>query len=389
MSNALKSSLRIGAGKFRRGAGVRRACGVLAIASLSATAAPIIASAKQPGTVHCYGGWCHRVNTVDEVAGMIGRRGLVKASYYDDCRRDQFNPCGLTSSGALFEPHLPDNAASPIFPDGSVLLVFNRQTGKAAVVRINSAGPYHGDRTLDVSRATATALGFERQGVAELEVSVLKAPNADEARYKKLRRYAKVPGYMGAFSSFEDAHLEAMQRINLELERPPHMATASADFETVVPWWPSRLTGEAQLRLPALYVVAQPLQTSEVIAAAPPPMTSLNSAAMGSEIKAGPAQIAAINPRNDAVTLSVTAREMVSWQDRLSAFVELARAAARPDVPARLFPAGETESGGLKDRFWAFVQYARNQARVTRHAPHEPVTFVSHLDDSAGDYTNH
>ncbi len=367
---------------------MRRACGVLAVATLSATAAPIIASAKQPGTVHCYGGWCHRVNTVDEVAGMIGRRGLVKASYYDDCRRDRFNPCGLTSSGALFEPHLADNAASPIFPDGSVLLVFNRQTGKAAVVRVNSAGPYHGDRTLDVSRATATALGFERQGVAELEVSVLKAPNEEEARYRKLRRYAKVPGYMGVFSSFEDAHLEAMQRISLELERQDHMATASADFETIVPWWPSRLTGEAQLRLPALNIVAQPLQTTEVIAAAPPQMTALNSAALSTEIKTGLTQVAVINPRSDAVSLPVTARETVSWQDRLSAFVALARAAARPGVPARQFPARETASGGFKDRFWAFVQYARNQARVPRHAPHEPVTFVSHLDHGAGDFSD-
>ena len=92
---------------------------------------------------------------------IVGRTGFLKVSFYDDCRIDRFNACGLTSSGAVFRPDLTDNAASPIFPDGTVLLVFNPENKRAAVLRVNSAGPYWGDRKLDVSRAAADKLGFK------------------------------------------------------------------------------------------------------------------------------------------------------------------------------------------------------------------------------------
>lgn len=173
------------------------------------------ATAKVPGATHCYGGWCHRVGTLEETDGAVGRRGFVVASYYDDCRYDRFNTCGLTSSGAVFEPDRPDNAASPIFPDGTVLLAYYPETKQAAVVRVTSAGPYRANRTLDVSRATAEYLGFFKKGIAELQIAVLKSPVADEARYKKLRVYTRVPGHMGTFASFEQAEAAAMARLKL------------------------------------------------------------------------------------------------------------------------------------------------------------------------------
>lgn len=207
----------------RRGdwpAGKMRVLGALIGAALASVAAAD-AKAKTPGTVHCYGKLCHRIHGVEETDGMVGRRGMVKASYYDDCKRDRFNPCGLTSSGAVFRPDLPDNAASPIFPDGTILLTYNPETRLAAVVRVNSAGPYRGDRTLDVSRATAEHLGFRDKGVASLEVAVLKAPEPHEARYKKLRTYAPVPGFLGKFATFDDAHDAALAELDLDGPAPP------------------------------------------------------------------------------------------------------------------------------------------------------------------------
>ena len=174
------------------------------------------AAAKTPGTVHCYGGWCHRINTIDEMDGMVGRRGVLTASYYDDCRRDRFNTCGLTSSGAIFRPDQPDNAASPIFPDGTILLAYNPGTKLAVVVRVTSTGPYRGDRTLDVSRATAEHLGFARSGVATLEVAVLKSPREQDAQYKKFREYAPVPGFIGRFDTFDDASDVAIAKLRME-----------------------------------------------------------------------------------------------------------------------------------------------------------------------------
>ena len=149
---------------------------------------------------------------------MIGRRGYLTASYYDDCSRDRFNTCGLTSSGAVFHADDPDNAASPIFPDGTIILAYNPASKMAAILRVTSAGPYHGDRKLDVSRSAAERLGFIKSGVAELIVTVLKSPSEQDARYKKLRIYDKVPGPIGRFESFELAERTAIKTMTMQAD---------------------------------------------------------------------------------------------------------------------------------------------------------------------------
>ncbi len=158
--------------------------------------------AKTPGKTYCFGGVCHRVLTLAETRARVGKKTTAVTSYYDDCRSDRFNPCGLTSSGAVFRPGKADNAASPIYPNGTKLLVFNPRSGRAAVLRVNNAGPYKGRRTLDVSRGAAAKLGFRHAGVARLIVKVVKAPTRAEARYRARRTYAPVPGYIGRFDSF-------------------------------------------------------------------------------------------------------------------------------------------------------------------------------------------
>ena len=169
------------------------------------------ASAKIPGAKHCYKSICHRVMTLSETERSVGTRTTARTSFYDDCSVDRFNTCALTSSGEVFKPHRPDNAASPIYPDGTKLLLWNPNTKAAAVVRVNSAGPYHSNRTLDVSRATAEKLGFKRTGVATLHVQVLSAPTPAESKYKKRREYAPVPGPIGVFGTFETAAADVLQ----------------------------------------------------------------------------------------------------------------------------------------------------------------------------------
>ena len=173
------------------------------------------ANAKSPGTRYCFHGYCHRVGTLAQTRTLVGWRGYLLASYYDSCRRDRLNPCGLTSSGAVFRPDLPDNAASPLLPDGTVILAYNPKSGDASVLRITNAGPYSGKRKLDVSRAAAEKLGFRRQGVASLVISVLQAPTRAEARYVRRRVYRKVPGYLGRFESFDAALETAKDRLDL------------------------------------------------------------------------------------------------------------------------------------------------------------------------------
>ncbi|MBS0244087.1 MAG: hypothetical protein JSS20_18100 [Proteobacteria bacterium] len=165
------------------------------------------AEAKAPGQRFCHGRSCHRVMTLTETAEQVGKLRHLTVSYYDDCRQDSYNPCGLTSSGEVFRPGSPDNTASSIHPDGTVLLLRHPGTRLAAVVRVNNFGPFKGNRALDVSRATAQKLGFSGRGVAKLEVLVVQAPTAEEARYQKRRRYEPVPGFIGHADSIDHAYL--------------------------------------------------------------------------------------------------------------------------------------------------------------------------------------
>jgi rare lipoprotein A len=52
--------------------------------------------------------------------------------------------------------------------------------------------------------------------VAELQVRVIEAPDADGALYKKGRRYDPVPGYIGRYTSLEEAHAGMAAAMALE-----------------------------------------------------------------------------------------------------------------------------------------------------------------------------
>lgn len=167
------------------------------------------AEAKTPGKTYCFHGKCHRVKTIAETEALVGTEETLVASHYDSCKRDRYNPCGLTSSGAVFDADAPDNAASPIYPDGTTLLVWSPETRASIVLRVNNAGPYWGNRRLDVSRGAAEVLGFAGKGVATLRVRVIDAPTLAEATYKKNRKYDPVPGYIGQFASLDEAQAGA------------------------------------------------------------------------------------------------------------------------------------------------------------------------------------
>jgi rare lipoprotein A len=143
----------------------------LALGAIASTAL-----AKKPGTTYCFNGICHRVLTDGEVQAQIGNEETVGASYYDDCQVDRGNPCTPLSSGEELHADRADNAASPVYPNGTVLALSNPKTNATARVRINNSGPYKRGRMLDVSRATAEQLGFIDAGTAQLTVTVVREP---------------------------------------------------------------------------------------------------------------------------------------------------------------------------------------------------------------------
>jgi rare lipoprotein A len=201
-------------------------------ALLVCSVAPV--DAKTPGKTYCFNRTCHRVLSIPEMVAIVGQDTVLQASYYDDCRRDRYNPCGLTSSGEAFRPNEADSAASPIYPDGTILLIRNPDNGSAAVVRVNNAGPYWRQRKLDVSRATAHKLGFADSGVAKLEVRVMSAPSIVDATYKRNRRYAPVPGSIGSFASLDQAQGGMMVAMALDAMSTSVFAPVAGKMLTAV-----------------------------------------------------------------------------------------------------------------------------------------------------------
>ncbi len=211
------------------------------------------AEAKTPGKTYCFVGRCHRVRTIEETRRAIGKRMVVRASFYGDAGKDRFNPSNITSSGEYYRSDLPDNAASPIWPDGTLLLVWNPANKRTVVVRINNAGPYWGQRTLDLSRAAALRLGFAHVGVATLQTKVLAAPTRSEATYRRGRTYPPAPGFLGIFQSIDTALVEAGRALGKALSPP-----AQAQSSTQVAAAEQAGAGQAKIAKTAAKKVAKP-----------------------------------------------------------------------------------------------------------------------------------
>jgi peptidoglycan lytic transglycosylase len=73
-----------------------------------------------------------------------------------------------------------DNAASRTLPLGTRARVTNLDTGRSAVVTIRDRGPYVKGRIVDLSPATARAIGItHRRGLARVEVTPIYVPLPD------------------------------------------------------------------------------------------------------------------------------------------------------------------------------------------------------------------
>lgn len=74
-----------------------------------------------------------------------------------------------TANGETFDQHAM-TAAHRTWPMGSMVRVTNLENGNSVTLRINDRGPFARGRVIDVSRAAARELGFEREG--EVRVSL-------------------------------------------------------------------------------------------------------------------------------------------------------------------------------------------------------------------------
>lgn len=78
----------------------------------------------------------------------------------------------LTANGELFDKNRI-SAAHPTLPLPSTVRVTNLENGRTLILRVNDRGPFVKDRVIDLSRAAARRLGYERAGLARVHVAYL------------------------------------------------------------------------------------------------------------------------------------------------------------------------------------------------------------------------
>jgi rare lipoprotein A len=86
----------------------------------------------------------------------------------------------LTANGEVYDMYAL-TAAHPTLQLPSVVEVVNLENGRSLVLRVNDRGPFVDDRLIDLSLAAARELGFERQGLAQVQVRYLGLARLDEA----------------------------------------------------------------------------------------------------------------------------------------------------------------------------------------------------------------
>lgn len=82
----------------------------------------------------------------------------------------------LTANGEVFDPSQL-TAAHKSLPFNSLVRVVNEANGMAVVVRINDRGPFKPGRIIDLSRASAEAIGMIGTGVARVHLELLTLPD--------------------------------------------------------------------------------------------------------------------------------------------------------------------------------------------------------------------
>ena len=94
------------------------------------------------------------------------------ASWYGDQFHNHY-----TADGEVFDMNMP-SAAHKTLPLPSLVEVTNLANGRKVLVRVNDRGPFVEGRVIDMSKASAEALGFVAQGVTRVRVRYIgQAPD--------------------------------------------------------------------------------------------------------------------------------------------------------------------------------------------------------------------
>ena len=152
-----------------------------------------------------------------------------------------------TANGEIFDMHAL-TAAHPTLPMPSYAYVSNPANGRTILVRINDRGPYVGERLIDLSRASADALGLRSGGTGRVRVRYAGPAPLDGTDFRERQHLASRPWTGGsdvaavekAVSAHEWArHQEAPTRQAWQpTARPPARSYADAGPAASDGWSP-------------------------------------------------------------------------------------------------------------------------------------------------------
>ena len=169
-------------------------------------AVPRVEPRSRSGNMEAYTVRGRRYFTKDDSKGYV-ERGI--ASWYGPGFHGR-----KTSNGEPYDMNAM-TAAHKTLPLPTYARVTNLQNGKAAVVRINDRGPFHGPRVIDLSRAAATKLGVIGTGTAEVEVRALDPTISEPAANpfliaaNKPKAEAQPQPFLDSLAEFGTARIEA------------------------------------------------------------------------------------------------------------------------------------------------------------------------------------
>jgi rare lipoprotein A len=83
------------------------------------------------------------------------------------------------ANGQIFDQDAM-TAAHRTLPMGSLIVVTNEQTGQSAVMRVTDRGPFVQGRVLDLSKASAKAIGVYLPGTGHVRIDVYQTPKPME-----------------------------------------------------------------------------------------------------------------------------------------------------------------------------------------------------------------
>ncbi|MCS7279371.1 MAG: septal ring lytic transglycosylase RlpA family protein [Thermodesulfobacteriaceae bacterium] len=144
--------------------------------------------------------------------------------YEEECIASWYGP-GFhgkeAASGEIYDMY-EYTAAHKLLPIGTYILVTNLENKRQLVVRINDRGPFVEDRCIDLSFASAKALGMVGKGLSKVKIVALsegeRIGNQIVYRNKPNIRFNSFYLQVGAFKNYSNA-LSLKIKLEREFER--------------------------------------------------------------------------------------------------------------------------------------------------------------------------